>query len=687
MQWNELRSHLWHISVADQKRVQMAFELGKEAHKDQKRKSGEPYFTHCIAVTHILADMGADADTLIAGLLHDTVEDTTLTLKEIDKQFNGDVAGLIDGVTKLEPEDVAEYPTLDDQIETLRKTFMVLEQDVRVMVIKLVDRLHNVQTIQHLSPERQKSMAKETIDVFVKIADRLSMQALRDELEGLCVAILHPVEHKKLVAIQEKNEKLGSKSIRVIESKLSSGFPTILDSTDILYERKTWGKLDVQLKANAGVATGISDTVVSFVCHSIQDCYEVLGALHQLWNRETLSFQDFINAPMINGYRGLHTTLILEDGTRVRCKIRTEEMYEYAREGIATLCFDDEARGLLDYLLPWTERITPLSEGSKEHSDSFWNNLQRDILGDSIVMHGPHDEQISLPKEATALDGAFYLYGNRALRTKEIFVNGVPAELFDALPNACTVTAVFSKQLQANLEWLEKVNTGIAATTIRDGLSKAPISKKKSLGKEILESSMMKEARVSPDELDIKNMKEQLLKPLNVRSLDDLYVHLAEGKIQPESVINIIFPRINNNYSRSKPKRWTLKMRYSPKVLDHIVTIIRSNMPKKVVSLANGDDMSIRAEYIISDEEAKGLRQQLKSVLPPEQWNLYRTHKRMALFAFLSLLILLWGLDPVMAEYLLKLDYNLNPFDITIIRFSAFFVESAIFLSVYKLFL
>jgi (p)ppGpp synthase/HD superfamily hydrolase/drug/metabolite transporter (DMT)-like permease len=629
--------------------------------------------------------MGADADTLIAGLLHDTVEDTDMTLKEIDKEFNGDVASLIDGVTKLESGDLEQYPTMDDQIETLRKIFDLIKKDVRVMVIKLVDRLHNIQTIQHLTPERQKSMAKETLDVFVKIADRLSMQALRDELEGLCISLLHPVKHKKIVSLQEKNEKRGGVAMRTIEKKLASGFPTILGQTDLVYERKSWGRLEIQLKASASVATGVSDTAVSFICHDIQDCYEVLGALHQLWHRETLSFQDFINAPMINGYRGLHTTLILEDGTRVRCKIRTEEMYEYAREGIATLCFDYEARGLLDYLLPWTKRIAPLSKGSKEHSDAFWENLQNDILGDSIMMHGPHDEQISLPKESTALDGAFYLYGNRALRTKEIFINGQPAELFDALPNACALTATFSKQLQANLEWLQKVNTGIAATHIREGLSKAPASKKRSLGKEILESSMMKEAHVSPDELNVSNMKEQLLTPLNVKSLDDLYIQLAEGKIQPESVITILFPRIKKSRELGKPKRWTLNMTYDPKLVDNIVSIIRTNRPRKIVTSNKNNVIRTRAEYIMCDEEAEGLQHQLKAVLPKNQWSLDKTRGKNVLYTSLSILILLWGLDPVMAQYLLQMDYNLNPFDLTIIRFGSFFFGSAIFVGIYRL--
>ena len=238
MQWNVFRSHIAYLSKADITRVSKAFELGAELHKDQKRRSGQLYFTHPIAVAHKLADYHADADTIIAALLHDTVEDTPITLSEIHDQFNGSVAELIDGVTKLTPEDVQGNPALDDNIETLRKLFTYLEKDVRIVIIKLADRLHNMQTVEHLSEKRQISYAQETLDVYVKIADQLSMRDLRDELENLCLSILKPDLCEKLHALDAENERLGKQIIKRITTTLDK--EGVLDNKQIHFEYKSW---------------------------------------------------------------------------------------------------------------------------------------------------------------------------------------------------------------------------------------------------------------------------------------------------------------------------------------------------------------------------------------------------------------------------------------------------------------
>ena len=211
MQWKEFRSHVHYLPASDSARVGKAFALAQEVHKGQKRRSGDPYFSHLLATASMLADMEADGDTLIAAFLHDAVEDTPLTLEEIDRQFDGSVRMLIDGVTKLEKADIAEKPSLDEQTETLRKIFTLMEQDIRIMVIKLIDRLHNMQTAEFLEPERQLTLAQETLDVYVKIADRLSMQNIRDELEALCLGILQPQHLVVLQTLRSENEGLGHK--------------------------------------------------------------------------------------------------------------------------------------------------------------------------------------------------------------------------------------------------------------------------------------------------------------------------------------------------------------------------------------------------------------------------------------------------------------------------------------------
>lgn len=421
MQWNEFRSHLQHLSAKDMRRVEQAFALGATMHAGQTRKSGEPYFNHPIAVADMLADLRADPDTIIAALLHDTVEDTPLTLEEIGAKFGAPVAELIDGLTKLSADELS--PQLDEQAESLRKIFRLMQADVRIMVIKLYDRLHNMQTVEFLSEKRKIGLANETLEVYVRIADRLCMQDLRDELEALCLAVLEPQHYPQLSAARLESEQQGQRTILELRRYLQSAHPFFSKDVDVLFEQQTWKQLRAQIETEGRtVANNVSDVVAVFACPNVEKCYETLGVLHRAWPRVTLSFEDFINAPSINGYRGLHTTIILPSGTRVRCKIRTHEMHDYARRGVTTLCFTQKS-GVLE-LLSWTKSISPLADSTEGKSDSFFESLKSEILGESIIVYGPGDESVQLPKGSTALDGMVQLFPDRALKLQTILVNG-----------------------------------------------------------------------------------------------------------------------------------------------------------------------------------------------------------------------------------------------------------------------
>lgn len=285
MHWNEFRSHIGHFSAREQQRVHEAFELGERKHGNQKRKSGEPYFTHPIAVADMLADAGADADTVIAALLHDTIEDTDLTLPEINEAFNGSVSMLIEGVTKLSSSDVAGQPNMNEQIETLRKMFTLMEKDVRIMVIKLLDRLHNMQTAEFLPEGKRRALAQETYDIYVKIADRLCMQDIRDELEGLCLSVLHAEEFRQLTELRTRTEMLGDEVIRSMQRKIQDSPPRIEHEIEMQLEPKRWESLQLQNKSQGQAISGVSDLTMVFVCVDVDACYRMLGMLHQLWRR------------------------------------------------------------------------------------------------------------------------------------------------------------------------------------------------------------------------------------------------------------------------------------------------------------------------------------------------------------------------------------------------------------------
>lgn len=673
MQWTEFQLNVRHLSEADQSVVQRAFELGAKAHTGQERKSGEPYFTHPIAVTRILADLGGDCDTLVAGLLHDTVEDTSVSLEDIRKQFGPAVATLIDGVTKLERVDIDDSPRLNEQIETLRKMFTLMQQDVRIMVIKLADRLHNMQTIRFRSAEKQMVVARETMDVYVKIADRLCMRDMQNELESLALAVLEPELHARLQELREARYTSGLPVIQVMEEQLRLNHHDWMEGAHMLYEQKTWYRLREQLKAEGRHITGIATMAAAIVCRDIGQCYQVLGALHQEWQREILSFQDFLSFPMINGYQGLHTTIILEDGTRVRCKMRTQEMQQYAHRGITLFCFDSKAKGPVDYL-PWTERIDAISSDTTDRSAEFWEGLQSDILGSTIVIHGADDRTVMLPSGSTALDGAFYLFGDAALRTTELQING-NTTLFDApLENAATLTATFTPASQVTLRWLHSVHTAVASAIIRKQLSAAPRDEKIALGQELLDIALQRSMRLRYDEIS-PSLLQRRLGRLGFDAPEDLLEHIAEGKVEASDVTTALFSDFRAR-GKNRARSWILRATI-PSVLEGRFIRTARQFPTNRISTERMDDdtTTISIRLNLKQEQAIDLENTLSHFMHIRSWSLRRTISTRAIILAVSVLLVLWGLDPVVAHLLLR--DGVSPYDLTFVRAITFFIASS----------
>jgi GTP diphosphokinase / guanosine-3',5'-bis(diphosphate) 3'-diphosphatase len=668
MSWNDFSPFVRHLSVRERKRVQEAYELGFKVHGGQLRKSGEPFFTHPIIVAQILSSWGADADTLIAALLHDSVEDTPLTLEELEAQFGPAVEQLIEGVTKLSAEEFAHKPTLNEATETLRKMFTLMERDVRIIIIKLADRLHNMQTIDFLKPDRKQAIAQETLDIYVRVAEQLSMQDLRVQLEELSLKTLDAPLYESLRTLRESNDLKGEAILETLEESLKKS-PFSSPSIRMVTEHKTWEMLAQQQRTAGAPVTGVPSVIVAVVCKSVPDCYYMLGTLHQLWQREALSFQDYINSPLLNGYRGLHTTIILEDGTRIRCKIRTEEMHEYTKRGITMYCFDSRAGGPKEYL-PWTQRIIPLVEDTRERSGEFWKGLQSDILGASIVIHGPSSQTMQLPEGSTALDGVFFLYGERGIYAKEVFVNGKQAAFYDDLPNASSVHVVFAEDPQVQLSWIHYVHTGTASAVIRRELSKMPTAEKKEIGRTLVEKSMRKRGTVGLVEIDPAAISIQLSN-LGVDSLASLYDQVAEGKVDPDQVANMFAPA-----NRRKKHQWTLFIDHQGTLTEDVFRILRSFVFTNLTVKQSGDGVTVRAHYLLEDKEEQTLEANLKTRLPQQEWKLMETGKSRRILFVVVLLVLLWGLDPVFARYLLS--GSITPYDLTFLRFVTFFITATI---------
>lgn len=679
MPWSDSKLNVRHLTAREQDRVRQAYELGEKMHDGQTRKSGEPYFNHPVAVAQMLAAIGADADTIIAALLHDTVEDTPLTLAEIEQPFGKAVALLVEGVTKLTRTDVAEMPDMDEQIETLRKIFTLMEGDIRIMVIKIVDRLHNMQTVEFLPPGKQRALAQETMEVYVKIADRLCMQDLRDDLEALCLRVLDPSMFERIAELRTQNEQQGEAVLRTMRTKLEKRYPEHEHDVHMRYEHRSWQNLQEQVLAE-GAVTGISGISIAFVCDSMDICYQVMGMLHQMWQRELMSFQDFINAPAINGYRGLHTTMILEDGTRVRCKIRTPDMQEYARKGVTAVCFRADMEGL-QKALPWTRRISPLSADTQGRSRDFWDSLQSDILGESIVIHGPGDQAVLVPKGSTALDGAFHLFGDEATRIRSILIGGRNTRFDTRLEHAMSINVVLDDMPTVDRLWLESAHTGLTMAAIREALVRGKTDEEKvPIGKDLLQRTMTLNRRGFIEEFDERRLAGAIGR-LGYDSLKNMYIAIADGRLEPTTAYYRLFERTGEKPGAQKNPVQQYVVRFSvPKddmsAMRRLLEVYeRYGVQMKNIRLltpSGGASASFRIfinlaanvqeEFIAAIRRAGGQDAQMRLRTKIE-------------FPLLLLIVVLWGLDPVMAKLMLS---SVTMSDLTLIRFITFFAASSV---------
>ncbi len=670
MEWADFQKQILHFPAKEQERIKRAFELGKELHDGQYRKSGEPYFMHPVAVAELLIPMGADPDTVIAALLHDTAEDTPSSPEEIGGRFNGDVVQLVDGLTKLRAEDFSEKPRLNEQVETLRKIFSLIEKDVRIMVIKLIDRMHNMRTAEFLSPERRLALAHETMDVYVKIADRLSMQDVRYKLEEYSLAVLDSDLYAQLMNVREENKLKCATIIPLLKNTLQTQHPDLFKRTQIHCEPKPWEKLRAQLEAKGTVVTGLAAVSVAFVCPDRDECYRILGALHEGWRREHLSFQDFINVPVINGYQGLHTTIILNDGTRVRCKIRTEEMERYSHHGVTLFCFQPGREELLASLLPWTKQLSSLTEDTKERSTDFWESLQSDILGETITVYGPNDEADQLPRGATVLDGAFYLFQENALRLRSIKLNGKDVTFNTPLIEGATLDPSFSDTLTVHHTWIQWVQTRVASAMIRGLLAERSEEERVLLGKEMLQRIMSERKQGFIEEFTPAKLEEKS-HLLGYNSLQETYLALADGRVQPGEVFNILFGNDNqlNNRAQTGVVRYNMNLMDNDQ-MDRLIRVHRKYLGTvsdiRYTQNRNGSGQT-RIRVSLPPTTQQEFLQELRRA-GGKNVSITSAYSSIRFIAGMAVLILLWGIDPVVAHFLLG-QFAIGANDLSIIRF------------------
>ncbi|MEU9574635.1 HD domain-containing protein [Streptomyces massasporeus] len=487
-----VEAHRAHHPDADLEPLRHAYVLAESSHRGQMRKSGEPYITHPLAVTLILAELGAETTTLTASLLHDTVEDTDVTLDQVRDQFGEEVRYLVDGVTKLEKVDYGAAA----EPETFRKMLVATGNDVRVMSIKLADRLHNMRTLGVMRPEKQERIAKVTRDVLIPLAERLGVQALKTELEDLVFAILHPEEYAHTRELIVRNAARADDPLAEVADEVRG----VLREADITAEVVIRPRHFVsvhRVSRKRGRLRGSDFGRVLVLVNEDADCYGVLGELHTCMKPVVSEFKDFIAVPKFNLYQSLHTAVAREDGQVVEVLIRTHQMHKVAEAGVVALgnpyapAPEDPADGeRVDPTRPgWLSRLLDWQEAAPD-PDHFWSTLREDLAQDrEITVFRPDGGTIGLPEGATCVDAAYAQYGEDAHACIGARVNGRLATLSTVLRDGDTVQLLMGQDpaSEPSREWLEHAHTPAARIAIQRWLTAHPVQ---------AESQQQSEARI-----------------------------------------------------------------------------------------------------------------------------------------------------------------------------------------------
>ncbi|ALG42320.1 gTP diphosphokinase [Megasphaera elsdenii CAG:570] len=518
--------------------VTKAYQLAEEAHKDQRRVSGEPYILHPLAVAQILADMKIDTTTITASLLHDVVEDTSYTLDDLKKMFGKEVAFLVDGVTKLSR---LNYRTKEDQqLNSMRKMFLAMAKDVRVVVIKLADRLHNMRTLRYMRSDKQKRIAQETLEIFAPLAHRLGIFNIKWELEDLSFRYLEPDKYYDLVDQMKQKRHVREEIVNEAIDVLKKALDEAHIHCEINGRPKHFYSIYKKMKKDNRDLSQVYDLfAIRVIVDDVKDCYGVLGIVHSLWKPLPYRFKDYIAMPKPNNYQSLHTTVIGTRGQPVEIQIRTWEMHRIAEYGVAahwrykegnqTANKDafDEKMGWLRNLLEWQDTSNP-----KE----FVNALKLDAFSDEVFVFSPRGDVIDLPQGAIPIDFAYRIHTDVGHRCVGAKINGKIVPLDYKLKNGDIVEIITSKVGKPSLDWLNIVGSSESRSKIRSWFKKENREENIAKGLDALERECK---RLGHDwkALNVGGRLGRVAKQMNAGSEDDLVAAVGYGGFAVNTVL------------------------------------------------------------------------------------------------------------------------------------------------------
>jgi len=522
--------------------VEKAYEWAARFHEGQMRKSGEPYLSHPMEVAYILAQMKLDLPTIAAGLLHDVVEDSQVSIEEIKKEFGEEVAFIVDGLTKLKslPESVDK---LTKQAESLRKIIFAMSKDLRVILVKLADRLHNMRTLEYQAEHKRQRIAKETLEIYAPLAGRLGIDWVKCELEDLAFKHLYPKEYKRLKVEVEKRVREAQEYVENVKSLLE----------ELLGKNNIKGKIVGRVKHLYSVYKKLQKynltideldqiyDLIGFrvIVNTVEECYKTLGLVHALWTPIPGRFKDYISLPKPNMYQSLHTTVLGPNSRKIEIQIRTEYMDRIANEGIAAHFLYKEGiftskHGHYKYL-EWLSKLIELQKELK-HPREFLESLKLDLFPDEIYVFTPKGDVIVLPVGATPLDFAYAIHteiGNKCVRA---FVNDKLVPLDYKLQTGDIVKIETSPYQKPSRDWLKIVVTGRAKGRIKQWFKREEKEKLINLGRELLNKELKKYKVIINTFLQELDKDSTLLENLKVNNLDELFYQIGIAKISAKSV-------------------------------------------------------------------------------------------------------------------------------------------------------
>lgn len=541
-----------YLTPSELKKIKEAYRFSDEAHLGQMRMSGEPYISHPIAVAEICADWKLDAQAIMAALLHDVMEDQDVCKDELIERFGAPVANIVDGLSKLEKLEFQSQ--IEAQAENFRKMLLAMARDVRVILIKLADRLHNMRTLGSMSAIKKRRIARETMEVYVPIAHRLGLNNIYRELQDLSFSHLYPMRYKTL----GKAVKAARGNRREVVSKILESVNNTLDATGIpaqVYGReKTLYGIYTKMRNKRLTFSQVLD-VYGFrvVVDSFANCYVALGTLHALFKPMPGKFKDYIAIPKLNGYQSLHTTLIGPYGTPVEFQIRTQDMHRVAESGVAAHWLYKDDEGSLNDLQQRTHAwLQSLLDIQKQTGDSaeFLEHVKVDLFPDSVYVFTPKSKIIALPRGATALDFAYTIHTDVGDQTIAVKINLEQVPLRTELRNGDIVEIITSPSSRPSPNWLNYVRTGKARSAIRHHLRTINLVESIELGRKLLSQAL---SALNLNQDLPAAVTERLLNESSAKSLDDLYADIGVGKRMAALVARHILGMMENDQPLETP--------------------------------------------------------------------------------------------------------------------------------------